>query len=72
MKINVSRMNQNNGKLRVDNSNFKNYLGCRKYWWFGSQHNKETGQTEGKISINIYVSRILPKTGISRKRQHRV
>ena len=49
MKINVSRINQINGKLRVDNRNFKNYLGCRKYWWFGSQNNKETGQTEGKI-----------------------
>ena len=49
MKINVSRINQINGKLRVDNRNFKNYLGCRKYGWFGSQNNKETGQTEGKI-----------------------
>ena len=46
MKISVSRSNQINGKLRGDN---RNYLGCRKYWWFGSQNNKETGQTEGKI-----------------------
>ena len=69
MKISVSRSNQINGKLRGDN---RNYLGCRKYWWFGSQNNKETGQTEGKIWINIYMSRILPKTGISTKQQHRV
>ena len=43
MKINVSRINQINGKLRVDNRNFKNYLGCRRNWWYWAENNKERG-----------------------------
>ena len=35
--------NQINEKLKINDRNFKKYLGCRKYWWFGSQNNKERG-----------------------------
>ena len=65
-----SEFNQINGKLRVDNRNSKNYLGCRKCWWFRGQNNKETRQTGDKICINIYVSRIRPNPGMSRRQQH--
>ena len=44
-----SKFNQINGKLKFNNRNFKNYLGCRKYWWFGGQNNKERVETGGKI-----------------------
>ena len=26
------KFNQINGKLKFNDRNFKNYLGCRKYW----------------------------------------
>ena len=37
------KFNQINGKLKFNDRNFKNYLGCTKYWWFGGQNNKERG-----------------------------
>ena len=43
LKLIFPEFNQINGKLRVDNRNFKNYLGCIRYWWFGSQNNKQKG-----------------------------
>ena len=42
-KLMFPEFNQNNGKLKFNDRNFKNYLGCRKYWWFGGQNNKERG-----------------------------
>ena len=35
--------NQNNGKLKFNDKNFKNYLGCKKHCWYGGQNNKERG-----------------------------
>ena len=35
--------NRINGKLKFDDRKFKNYLGGRKYWWYGGQNNKERG-----------------------------
>ena len=35
--------NQNNGKLKFSDKKFKNYLDCKKYWWYGGQNNKERG-----------------------------
>ena len=43
------KFNQINGKLKVDDRNFKNYLGCRKYWWFGVKTTKK----EGKLGAHI-------------------
>ena len=42
-KLMFPEFNQNNGKLEFNDRNFKNYLGCRKYWWFGGKNNKERG-----------------------------
>ena len=44
-----SKFNQINRQSKFNDRNFKNYLGGRKYWWFGGQNNKERGETEGKI-----------------------
>ena len=49
MKINVSRMNQINGKLRVDNSNFKHYLGGKKSGGF----ELKTTKKDGKLGANL-------------------
>ena len=64
--------NQINRKVQGDKKILKINLDVKKFWWFGSQKSKETGQTGGKIGMKIYVSRIIPNDGMRTRHQHKV
>ena len=52
-KIMFLEFNENNEKLKFNDRNFKNYLACRKYWWFWGQNNKKGGLTWGKFGWTL-------------------
>ena len=66
------KFNKINRKIQGDKKILKINLDVKKFWWFGSQKSKETGQTGGKICKKIYVSRIIPNAGMRKRQQHKV